>query len=134
MIVVNANLLVQYYVRGTHTAVAEAVLSRDAQWIAPMLWRSEFRNALILLVRRRLVPLEDAVVVAHEAERLMAGHEHIVVAHRVLRLAADSGCSAYDCEYVALAEDLDVPLVTSDRQVVRAFPSVALTPERFLAA
>ena len=132
MIVVDANLLVQYYVRGTDTAVAEAVLSRDALWIAPLLWRSEFRNALILLVRRRLVPLEDAVVVAHEAERLMAGHEHIVVAHRVLRLAADSGCSAYDCEYVALAEDLDVPLVTSDRQVVRAFPSVALTPERFL--
>ena len=134
MIVVDTNLVVHYYVRGTHSSLAEAVLGRDALWAAPLLWRSEFRNALALFVRQRLVALDDAVLLALEAERLMAGREHAVVSHRVLRLAADSGCSAYDCEFVALAEDLDIPLVTSDRQVLRAFPSAAVTPERFLVA
>jgi len=43
-----------------------------------------------------------------------------------------SDCSAYDCEYVALAQDLDVPLVTTDRQVLREFPKIAVSLEKFV--
>jgi predicted nucleic acid-binding protein len=49
-----------------------------------------------------------------------------------LQLAAESGCSAYDCEFVALARDLEVPLVTADRQLLAAFPSTAVSPEAFV--
>ncbi len=43
-------------------------------------------------------------------------------------LVADrSDCSAYDCEYVALAKRLGVKLVTMDRKVLRAFPEVAVS-------
>lgn len=31
-------------------------------------------------------------------------------------------CSAYDCEFVWLARDLRLPLVTADRKVLDAFP------------
>ena len=37
-----------------------------------------------------------------------------------------------NCEYVALAEALDVPLVTEDREVLRAFPARAVSPEQFV--
>lgn len=47
---------------------------------------------------------------------------------------ATSRCSANDCELVALAEELGVPLVTSDRQVLAEFPDLARSPEAFLAA
>ena len=50
----------------------------------------------------------------------------------VMDLVAVSSCPAYDCEYVALARDLGVSLVTSDRGVLRAFPSRAVSPEGFL--
>jgi predicted nucleic acid-binding protein len=50
------------------------------------------------------------------------------MSHHVLSLAAQSGCSAYDCEFVALAQDLRVPLVTTDRQILKAFPTVAVSP------
>jgi predicted nucleic acid-binding protein len=40
----------------------------------------------------------------------------------VLRLSQESNCSAYDCEYVALAEFLDVVLVTADGKLAKAFP------------
>ena len=39
----------------------------------------------------------------------------------VLRLAKESGCSGHDCEFVAIAEFLDVKLVTADAKLARAF-------------
>ena len=131
MIVVDANLLVYLYVAGQRTKQAEAVLARDPVWAAPLLWRSEFRNVLAGLVRKKAVALEDAIQIVGEAERGMVGREYSIVAHDVLRFAARSGCSAYDCEYVALAQDLAVRLVTADYQLLRSFPSIAVAPEAF---
>lgn len=49
----------------------------------------------------------------------------------VLALALKSGCGAYDCEFVWLASHLRVPLVTADKRILAAFPSVALSIEAF---
>lgn len=35
------------------------------------------------------------------------------------------GCTAYDCEFVALSQRLGVPLVTLDRALLKAFPRLA---------
>jgi len=133
VIVVDTNLLIYLYVHGQHTARAEAVLARDPRWVAPLLWRSEFRNVLAGLVRRRAMGLADALRIVSDAEHWMSGREYSVVSHDVLGLAARSGRSAYDCEFAALAEDLGLPLVTTDRAVLKAFPSVAVAPEVFAA-
>jgi predicted nucleic acid-binding protein len=132
VIVVDTNLLIYLYVEGEHTAGSEAVLRRNPLWAAPLLWRSEFRNVLTGLIRRRALRLDEAMQIASEAERGMTGREYTVLSHHVLRLAARSRCSAYDCEFVALAEDLGVPLVTTDREVLAAFPSSAVSPEGFV--
>lgn len=50
---------------------------------------------------------------------------------RVIELAAESGCTAYDCEFVSLAERLNVPLVTSDKKMFAAFPEIAISMEAF---
>ena len=134
MIVVDTNLLIYLYIQGQHTARAEAVLARDPRWAAPLLWRSEFRNVLAGLVRRRSVGLEDALRIISDAEHWMSGREYSVVSHDVLGLATRSGCSADDCEFAALAEDLGLPLVTTDRGLLKAFPSVAVAPEAFAAS
>ena len=133
MIVADTNLLIYLYVHGQRTRTAESVLSRDATWTAPLLWRSEFRNTLAGLVRRRALVVEDAIRISHEAERLMVGRAYSVVSHHALQLAAHSGCSAYECEFVALAQDLAVPLVTSDRALLRAFPRDTVLPEAFVS-
>jgi predicted nucleic acid-binding protein len=41
----------------------------------------------------------------------------------------DSDCSAYDCEFVALAVQLEIKLVTMDKKLLKSFPQlvVALT-------
>jgi predicted nucleic acid-binding protein len=44
----------------------------------------------------------------------------------VLELAVSSGCSTYDCEFVVLARNLAIKLVTMDRKVLDAFPDLAV--------
>lgn len=133
MIVADTNLLIYLYVQGQRTEESEAVLQQDAVWAAPLLWRSEFRNVLIGLVRTDALQLEEAHAIIDEAERWLTGHEYSVVSRQVLALASRSGCSAYDCEFVALAQDLEVPLVTNDRQILKAFPTIAVSPSAFAA-
>ena len=121
MIVADTNLIAYLLIRGQNTAEAEAVFRKDSQWVAPRFWRSEFRNVLVLSLRHKLIEMEDALEAMEQAERLIGGQEFEVESSRVLRLAATSGCSAYDCEFVALAQNLGVPLVTSDRELIAKF-------------
>jgi predicted nucleic acid-binding protein len=133
MIVADTNLLIYLYAQGQRTEESEAVLQLDALWAMPLLWRSEFRNSLIGLVRAHALQLDDALTMIDEAERWLTGREYNVLSRQVLSLANQSGCSAYDCEFVALAQDLEVPLVTNDRQILKAFPSIAVSPSAYIA-
>jgi predicted nucleic acid-binding protein len=72
-----------------------------------------------------------AVEVMGAAQVMLGGREYEVDSTAVLERAVESGCTAYDCEYVVLAEQLGVPLVTVDRQVLRAFPRIAAALEDF---
>ncbi|MEZ4637361.1 MAG: type II toxin-antitoxin system VapC family toxin [Caldilineaceae bacterium] len=98
---------------------------------APLLWKSEFRNVLALYVRQTILTLDEAFSILDAADELMAGNAYEVSAYRVLQLTQQSGCSAYDCEFVVLAEDMQVPLVTSDRKILTAFPNLAVSPREF---
>lgn len=132
MIVADANLVAQVLLGGREIKIAEAVFHRDPAWAAPLLWRSEFRSILAAYMRQRDLSLTDAWTAHEFAERLFVGREFAVGGDTVLRLVAESKCSSYDCEYVALAQSLDCPLVTWDRQILREFPAVAASPAAFV--
>lgn len=131
MIVVDTNLVVYLLVSGERTEQAERVFRRDPVWAAPLLWRSEFRNALALYIRRRLLSLQKAIQTMHEAEALMRGREYEVASAEVLSIVASSQCSAYDCEFVALAQELGVSLVTYDSKLLTEFPATAISMDSF---
>lgn len=133
MIVADTNLIVQLLVKGEWTEPAEKVFEKDPEWVAPLLWRSEFRNALAVYLRRGRLALEKAIQLMEKAEFLIQGREFPVSSENVLNLAATSGCSAYDCEFVALARELGVPLVTSDQKLLAQFPSTARSPDAFIS-
>ena len=122
MIVVDTDIVAYLYLPGEFTAKAEALLERDAAWAAPMLWRSEFRNILAGCLRRKSLSFEQAVAIQSEAEGLLRDTEFEVDSAEVLELVRGSNCSAYDCEFVALAASLEVPLWTMDAKLLRAFP------------
>ena len=122
MIVVDTNVLAYLFLRGDFAARAEAWLRDDREWVAPMLWRSEFRNLLGGYLRRKQLTFEAAREIQREAEALLFGSEHEVDSQRVLELVRDSDCSAYDCEFVSVAMRLGVKLLTADGKVLKAFP------------
>ncbi len=126
MIVVDTNVLAYLYLPGDYTADAEALLARDPQWAAPLLWRSEFRNILSGYIRRKTLTFEQALGLQSEAESLLAGSEFEVDSHGVLDLVRGSDCSAYDCEFIALAMRLETKLVTMDGKLLKAFPKRAV--------
>ena len=133
MIVVDTNMLVYATMPGPAHANVLAALRRDPEWVAPALWRSELRNVLALATRLRGMSLADALAAFGYAEELVAEPDFPVDTTRVLILAGASGASAYDCEFVALAQELGVPLVTADRRLAARFPAVAVELERFVA-
>jgi predicted nucleic acid-binding protein len=132
VIVVDTNVIAYLFLNGDHSKASERLLQRDSDWVAPRLWRSEFRNVLALYLRKALLDFRESMEIAEAAERLMSGAEYEVPSALVLQLVGDSGCSAYDCEFVALARFLGVPLATRDRSLQRAFPQTAIGVERFL--
>jgi predicted nucleic acid-binding protein len=133
MIVVDSNVIAYCFIRSARTQVAQRVRLRDAAWHVPILWRSELRSALAGYVWRDAMEVDRAMEVMAAAETAVSGCEHLVASETVLELAARIRVSAYDCEFVALAQSLAVPLVTEDRAILKAFPDVALTMEDFLA-
>lgn len=133
MIVADTNLIAYLYLAGARTLQSEQVLKKDPQWVVPLLWRSEFSNVLATYLRTGRMSLESALAIMQTAEQQLAALEYRVPSDRVLSLCSSSSLSAYDCEFVVLAADLDILLITSDNRVLKAFPSVAISPQKFLS-
>lgn len=131
MIVADNSLLVYFWLPGNFAELAEAAKDYDKVWASPILWRSEFRNVLAGYLRRKMLTEAEANAAYLNVQKDLGAHEYSVPTERIIKLVLASDCSAYDCEYVALALDLDVPLVTTDKQILRAFPQIAVSLEKF---
>jgi predicted nucleic acid-binding protein len=125
VIVVDTNVISYLLIPGAFTEAAEKAARRD-QWCAPLLWRSEFRNVLALMARRKRLSLAQAREIMALAERLFWGREFMVRSSTVFDCVSASNRSAYDCEFVGLAVDLGMRLVTTDEPVVDEFPNAAI--------
>jgi len=133
MIVVDTNIISYLYLSGDHSQQSEELLSFDSNWVAPILWRSEFRNVLAQYLRKELLNIEEVLLIIQQAEMLLTDHEYEISSAHIMQLVKSSQCSAYDCEFVALAKYLDVPLVTADKKILRGFPEIANTVSSHLA-
>ena len=134
MIVADANIVAGLLMPGDGASAAARIYDKDPEWAAPLLLRSELRNILATLLRNRRIDIDSAILIMEESERLLDGNEFAVASTDVLALSSRSGCSAYDCEYVALAHSLRIPLVTRDREILAAFPKIAVDPDVFISS
>jgi len=132
VIVADNSLLVYFWLPSAFAGPAEAVKDRDKVWASPILWRAEFRNVLAGYLRRKALTEAEANTAYFNVQRDLGANEYSVPTEWILKLVLASDCTAYDCEYVALAQDLGVPLVTADRQILKAFPKAAVSMEKFV--
>ena len=130
MIVADTNLIVYLFITGDQTSLAQKVLDLDPQWIVPPLWQSEFRNVLAASMRRGMTLLE-AKQIMEDALQTLEKRQIMPANEKILELIAESDCTAYDCEFIALAKQLGIQVVTADKQLLRQFPDWAISLEVF---
>ncbi len=133
MIVADTNVVAAFCLASPKSQVARDLWRLDSNWHAPFLWISEFRNVLVLYHRQGIADrqaCDEAMALALEA--IPASHTYEPPTDHVLDLALSSGCTAYDCEFLAVAEVLNAPLLTWDRELVGVFPQKACEPDSFL--
>ena len=126
MIVVDTNVIAYLFIKGDYPQKAISLLKSDSIWLAPFLWKSEFRNVLALYFRQGHLSLNEIQSIMNEAEEFLSGNEYAVNSFEVFDLVSRSNCSAYDCEFVALAKQLRIDYYTSDKKVLKEFPDIAL--------
>jgi predicted nucleic acid-binding protein len=125
MIAVDTNVVVYLLLPGPYSSAADQLRSVDSDWIAPPLWRSEFRNVLNLARRASQLDLPAAISLLELAEDVMRRADALPDPRRVMQLAEQSGCTTYDCEFVEVAERRGLPLYTADKKVLQTFPGIA---------
>ena len=120
MPVVDASVLVEYLARSEHADDARArLLSADAALWAPHLIDAEVGHVLRRAVRTgELSPGAARMALADLADMPLRRAAHVGLLDRAWALRRN--VSFYDGLYVALAELLDLPLVTFDRRLAGA--------------
>ncbi len=128
MIVVDTNVICYLLMPGERTAAAERLYRADPEWIAPRLWLDELLNVLATSERQAFLDADQAAAILRDAVDLMQDGTYEVPPERVLAIARRTGCSAYDSQFVALAEDRHLKLNTWDRKILERCPELAVAP------
>lgn len=126
--VVDTNVVAALMLPTAANADVAELLRQDSDWRLPPLWRSEFRQVLLKVVRADLVTPEQALALWQKALERFELNELPVDGHQVLALAIATGCSTYDAEFVVLARQLNCTLLTFDRKLLQLFPDLARKP------
>lgn len=133
MIVADTNLVVYPVISGPQETDAQRVRSRDHDWVAPVLLRSELLNVLWRYVTAGLIGRDEAIRTYKRGLSFIRFATEVSDPAGVLNLCQATGCSTYDAEFVWLAQERGTTLVTLDGAVLRAFRSVAVLIADFAA-
>jgi len=133
MIVVDATILSSLAFHNENSAAADLLHKRDTEWASSILWRSEFLNVVAHYFRKNLITFPETLTLIDYIQKIVGINEHRVSPQAVADLITTSNCSAYACEYVALAKELKTKLITYDKQILENFPDIASKPEDYLA-
>lgn len=131
MIVVDTNVIAYSLIEGEKTALAQQVAQQDSDWRVPPLWRYEFLNVLVTAARAEIVDAQQAEKLWRTGLNLLLQAERDVDGALALKLAIEGGISAYDAQYIALADSLNTHCVTEDKRILKAFPATAISMEAF---
>lgn len=128
MIVVDTNVIAYLLLRGEQSEASDRLYQADPDWIAPRLWLDEFLNVLCTYERNGLIEAEDAANLLADSVLLMDGKSYDISPDRVLSTARRTGCSGYDSQFIALAQELEIELYTHDKKILLACPDLAAVP------
>lgn len=120
--VVDCSVLVPCFFEDETQPYAERVLEalREAQAAAPILWKLEFANVLLVAERKKRITRQQAASIQNAAAKLPVQDDWESLARglsHVWALGREYGLTAYDAAYLELAMRLELPLATLDAQL-----------------
>ena len=125
MIVADSNLIASCVLESEATESALRLRRQDGNWAVPRLWRYEVMNIFATLTRTgRLAPGMAERLYGPLEDALRAGERDSSPAS-VFALCEKHGITAYDAQFVALADALECPLYTQDKELLRKVPRLA---------
>jgi predicted nucleic acid-binding protein len=126
--VLDASVVIKWFVPEIYSQEARRLLQADHQYFAPDLLYAETSNAIWKKVRRgelssgqgrRLVTDLESVAIETVPTRGLASDAYT--------LAIATGCSVYDCLYLALGVRLDTKMITADERLAATLSVTPLT-------
>jgi len=127
LIVVDTNVIAYLWMKGEYTENAKRLLKSDPDWQVPLLWRSEFRSILSLYIRKKLLSLSELYTIMTEAQKMLKVNEYSIDSLDILEKVKKCTLSAFDLEFVVLAETLKTKLVTLDKKILSEFPKLTVS-------
>ena len=105
------------------TRLLKAHLAGNVTVICPSIWRYEVLNLLLTAVRRGTLSelqAEDGIDLLNVVGVKIEDHHTNLIEKRLYRLSRQYKLSAYDAAYLELADRLQSPLLTRDRDLLAA--------------
>jgi len=133
MIVIDANILIYSLIEGEQSALVHKLREQDSDWRTTALCLHEILNVLATYQRRGVLTLAQCRKLLDHAERFIEVAQSEVEMAAALAIAAKYSITGYDAQYVALAQSLNVPLLTEDRKLRGAVPGIAFSMQGFFA-
>jgi predicted nucleic acid-binding protein len=122
--VIDASVAIKWVINELQSEAAVRLLDRGL--LAPDLLCVEYANILWKKVTRGELAPDEADAAAQSLEgaeiEFVASRPYLAAATRI---AVELDHPAYDCLYLAVAEDADVPMVSADHRLIRKVRSSA---------
>lgn len=133
MIVIDANILIYSLIECDYSPLIQQLREKDADWRTTGLCLHETLNVLATYQRREVLTLPQCRKLLDVADRFIKIAQGDVEMDAALALAAQYAITGYDAQYVALAQNLNAPLISEDRKLRKAVPGIAFSMQEFLA-
>jgi predicted nucleic acid-binding protein len=133
VVFVDKNLVADLLIDGDHTEVAQELRCRDPDWRNEAFLLVEFTNVLASSIATKRMSNTLAEDILSEAITLLDG-KLVRIAHAsVLSIAVRYRVTAYDARFLAVAQQLGIPLVTQDAKLRSAAPALTQSVAEALA-
>ena len=132
MIVVDANVIAYWAIKGEKTALAKRLRMADPHWVVPTLCKHEVSNILWLYMKNAGMAFSDAVVIWNACESIIKGNDYDMPVPPLVLFAHERDISAYDAQYAVLARQLNAPLITEDKKLRARCPDETRSMREYL--
>ncbi|MCE9588648.1 MAG: type II toxin-antitoxin system VapC family toxin [Verrucomicrobia bacterium] len=131
MIIADASLVSFLFLEGEVSGTVRELYRRDTDWVTPPILNHEMLNILAAVGRA-----DDTALAMEELWKeirmRLGSRQQIPDPMRALRMAIDLGVSGSEAQYLALSQQLSVPMVSCDQRLLEHLPKLVVSPEVYL--